>query len=36
MDRCRVQEPELLERAPGHLVACHLEDAAGDEPAAEA
>ncbi|SEM14915.1 peptide/nickel transport system ATP-binding protein [Syntrophus gentianae] len=24
MDRCRHENPELLERFPGHLVACHL------------
>ena len=29
-DRCKLQEPELLERAPGHWVACHLGD---DAPA---
>ncbi len=28
-DRCKVQAPELLERAPGHFVACHLEDRPG-------
>ena len=26
MDRCVVEVPPLVERAPGHLVACHLED----------
>ncbi len=25
-DRCRVDEPRLLERAPGHFVSCHLYD----------
>lgn len=24
MDRCRIEEPPLVERAPGHLAACHL------------
>jgi oligopeptide/dipeptide ABC transporter ATP-binding protein len=24
MDRCRVEAPELTERAPGHVAACHL------------
>jgi oligopeptide transport system ATP-binding protein len=26
MDRCKTEVPLLVERAPGHLVACHLED----------
>jgi oligopeptide transport system ATP-binding protein len=26
MDRCRSESPALLERRPGHLVACHLPD----------
>ncbi len=25
-DRCRVEEPPLVEREPGHLVSCHLYD----------
>ena len=27
-DRCRVEEPKLLEVVPGHFAACHLRDAA--------
>jgi oligopeptide/dipeptide ABC transporter ATP-binding protein len=26
MDRCKTEVPALTERAPGHLVACHLEE----------
>jgi oligopeptide/dipeptide ABC transporter ATP-binding protein len=25
-DRCRIEAPRLIERAPGHAVACHLDD----------
>ena len=28
-DRCRREEPALMEVAPGHVVACHLRDAPG-------
>lgn len=26
LERCRVEEPKLIERAPGHFVSCHLCD----------
>ena len=32
-DRCRLEEPALLEKHPGHFVACHLYDG-GDAPKA--
>ena len=30
-DRCRREEPQLAEISPGHVVACHLREAAGAE-----
>jgi oligopeptide/dipeptide ABC transporter ATP-binding protein len=29
MDRCKIESPALIEREPGHAVACHLTDSGG-------
>ncbi|MGA0959336.1 MAG: oligopeptide/dipeptide ABC transporter ATP-binding protein, partial [Ilumatobacteraceae bacterium] len=31
-DRCRTEEPELREVAPGHFVACHFPLHGGEAP----
>lgn len=33
MERCKVEEPQFIEVAPQHFVACHLHDSAVESPA---